>query len=104
MSAGDISGWAVIGSSYNTSKACDAARSKLLKAQKKRDADPNGHWGDEDFPIQGLEMSQCMKNGDPELWGRDLAKDVSATPEREVHPWASETGESKIRTAPKIRQ
>jgi hypothetical protein len=45
MRAGDISGWAVIGSSYDTAKKCRAARWKLLKAQKKRDADPNGVWG-----------------------------------------------------------
>src|SRR5260370_332672 len=85
MRAGDISGWAVIGSSYDTNSKCRAAQGKLLKKQRKEDAGAVDHWGDDVLTVQGLEMSQCMKNGDPNLWGRDLAKDVRATPEITAH-------------------
>jgi hypothetical protein len=88
MRAGNISGWAVIGSTYNTAKECRAARWKFLKAQKKRDSDLNGVWGDQDFPIQGLEMSQCINAANTKLWARDLEKDVRATPGQTVHPYS----------------
>jgi hypothetical protein len=89
MRAGDISAWGVIGSAHDTARECRAARRKLIKDQQKRDADPNGTWGNQDWAIQGLEMSKCIKDGrDTKMWDRDLAKDGRATPGQPMHPYS----------------